>query len=88
MTDFIPMFFFISENYEELYQWSVTKYDQFWSLWWDEGGFLYSKKPNMTVDMRCNIAERPTWFGGAELNFAENLLRFRDDRPAIIATSQ
>jgi acetoacetyl-CoA synthetase len=27
----------------------------------------------------------PRWFLGARLNFAENLLRYRDDRPALIA---
>jgi len=26
----------------------------------------------------------PRWFVGARLNFAENLLRFRDDRPALV----
>ena len=25
------------------------------------------------------------WFKGARLNFAENLLRFRDDRPALVS---
>ena len=30
----------------------------------------------------------PAWFVGAELNFAENLLRHRDDRPAIIAWTE
>ncbi|TMI96683.1 MAG: acetoacetate--CoA ligase, partial [Bacillati bacterium ANGP1] len=28
------------------------------------------------------------WFAGARLNFAENLLRFRDDRPALIFRSE
>ena len=26
----------------------------------------------------------PRWFGGARLNFAENLLPFRDHRPALL----
>lgn len=28
----------------------------------------------------------PTWFIGARMNFAENLLKYRDDHLAIIAT--
>ena len=30
----------------------------------------------------------PEWFAGARLNFAENLLRYRDDRLALIATGK
>ena len=30
----------------------------------------------------------PAWFRGARLSFAENLLRFRDDRPALVARSE
>ena len=30
----------------------------------------------------------PRWFLGARLNFAENLLRFRDDHPALIARNE
>ena len=28
------------------------------------------------------------WFSGAKLNFAENLLRYRDDRPALVFTGE
>ena len=36
------------------------------------------------VDKSLNISEIPQWFRGARLNFAENLLKFRDDKTALI----
>lgn len=32
------------------------------------------------------MEESPEWFEGARLNIAENLLKFKDDRVALIAT--
>ena len=39
------------------------------------------------VDKTKNIAEIPEWFAGSKLNYAENLLKYRDDRVAIYAAS-
>ena len=75
---------FISENYEELYNWSIRNYAEFWSMWWEFGNFIYSSPASCIVSDHGSIADKPKWFVGAELNFAENLLRFRDDRIAII----
>ena len=36
------------------------------------------------VDISKNIAEIPEWFCGSRLNYAENLLRYKDNRTAII----
>ena len=38
------------------------------------------------VDMSKSILDIPEWFHGSQLNFAENLLRYNDDRTAIYAT--
>jgi len=38
------------------------------------------------VDKTKSIAEIPEWFTGSRLNFAENLLRFDDDKVAIYST--
>ena len=38
------------------------------------------------VDKQKNITEIPEWFRGCRLNFAENILRFNDDRVAVYAT--
>jgi hypothetical protein len=40
------------------------------------------------VDESKSITDIPEWFHGSRLNYAENLLRFRDDRVAIYAVSK
>jgi len=35
------------------------------------------------IDKSKNISDIPQWFEGCRLNYAENLLRHRDDRVAI-----
>ena len=36
------------------------------------------------VDKGKNITEIPEWFSGSRLNYAENLLRCKDNKTAII----
>src|SRR5881409_111496 len=50
-------------------------------------GIIFSKKFEAVVD---DLSRFPgaNWFSGARLNFAENLLRFRDDRIALISRSE
>ena len=38
------------------------------------------------VDKEKGIADIPEWFPGSRLNFAENLLKYDDDRVAIYST--
>ncbi|KAK7084469.1 hypothetical protein SK128_007242 [Halocaridina rubra] len=75
-------------NYHDLYQWSVDQYADFWECWWDYGNFVYSSPPTQIVDTSLDITRVPRWFTGAKLNFAENLLRFQDDRVALYATGE
>ncbi len=71
------------ETYAQLYQWSVTEIADFWALMWEFGGLKYSRSYDSVVD---DLHRFPGahWFPGARLNFAENLLRYRDDRLAFI----
>jgi len=70
-------------SYPELYDWSVGSIPEFWKEIWDFVGILSSKPFDRVVD---DVSKMPgaRWFEGARLNFAENLLRCRDDSPAII----
>ncbi len=70
-------------SYAELYQWSVTDIPGFWGAMWEFAGVVASRGYERVVD---NLDRMPGsgWFPGASLNFAENLLRFRDERTAII----
>jgi len=70
-------------EYSELYQWSIDNISNFWAAMWDYADIQASRSFKNVVD---DITKMPgaKWFGGARLNFAENLLRYRDDRTAII----
>jgi acetoacetyl-CoA synthetase len=70
-------------TYPELYQWSVSEPADFWACMWEFAGIRASQGYEAVLD---DIHHFPgaKWFTGARLNFAENLLRYRDDRPALI----
>ena len=70
-------------TYADLYQWSVDSIEQFWQLIWDEAGILHSQSYETVLEQR--VMPGAQWFSGARLNFARNLLSYRDDRTAIIA---
>ncbi|GFV26680.1 hypothetical protein TNCV_2739001, partial [Trichonephila clavipes] len=36
------------------------------------------------VDLNIPMNDSPKWFEGAKLNFTENVLKYRDDRLALI----
>ena len=71
------------KTFDDLYQWSVDSIPDFWASIWEFAGVIASKKWDRVVD---DLKKFPgtTWFPGARLNFAENLLRYRDDRLAFI----
>jgi acetoacetyl-CoA synthetase len=71
------------ECYPELYDWSVNDISAFWGAFWEFAGVIASSPFDMVVDDPTKMPGA-RWFPGARLNFAENLLRFRDDRTAII----
>src|SRR5438046_9944071 len=54
---------------------------------WDYAGVICSHSYDKVVD---DFARFPgaSWFPGARLNFAENLLRFRDERTAFVARTE
>ncbi len=70
-------------GYPELYQWSIENIANFWKEMWDEGGIISSSGYHEIID-DLNKMPGTSWFSGARLNFAENLLRYRDDRTALI----
>jgi acetoacetyl-CoA synthetase len=69
--------------YDELYQWSVENMADFWGSMWDYGEIRASKGYETVVD-DLNRFPGASWFVGTRLNFAENLLRHRDDRLALV----
>ncbi|MBT8484116.1 MAG: acetoacetate--CoA ligase [Phycisphaerales bacterium] len=70
-------------EYEELRAWSVANVGDFWGHVWSFLGIEAHTPFDAVVDDPSRMPGA-RWFQGATLNFAENLLRYRDDRPAII----
>ncbi len=70
-------------EYNDLYQWSIENIPDFWSSFWDFAEIKASKTYDKVID---DLTKMPgaKWFSGARLNFAENLLRYRDDQVALI----
>ncbi|NVK42603.1 MAG: AMP-binding protein, partial [Oceanospirillaceae bacterium] len=71
------------ESYDALYQWSVVQPEAFWSLVWDFGKVRASVRGG-TVLADAERMPGVRWFPEARLNYAENLLRCRDDWPALV----
>ncbi len=71
------------DSYPELYEWSIENIPDFWAAMWDFGEIKASRGYAQVVD---DLSRFPgaRWFLGARLNFAENLLRYRDDHLAFI----
>ncbi len=73
-------------KYSELHNWSVTEIETFWESIWKFSRILHSKPYKIILDKR--VMPGANWFEGTKLNFAENLLRLRDDHPAIISSRE
>jgi acetoacetyl-CoA synthetase len=69
-------------TYHDLQKWSVNNIPNFWALIW-EFGEVRASVPYESVVTNLDDMLGVTWFPGARLNFAENLLRYRDDRTAL-----
>ncbi len=63
-------------DYDELWRWSVSDLEGFWAGIWEFCGVLASKPYESVLDSHAMPGAR--WFGGAELNYAENLLSGHD----------
>ena len=70
-------------EYDSLYQWSIDHIPDFWAALWEFLDIKASKPYQEVID---DVSKMPgaKWFSGSELNFAENLLRYRDDQVALI----
>jgi acetoacetyl-CoA synthetase len=70
-------------EYEPLYRWSVENIPDFWASMWDFAEIKASTPYDQVID-DLNRMPGAKWFSGARLNFAENLLRYRDQQTALI----
>ncbi|KFM82955.1 Acetoacetyl-CoA synthetase, partial [Stegodyphus mimosarum] len=76
------------EDYWDLHKWSIDHISEFWSEFWHVCGIICSKIFDQVIDKNVPMEDSPSWFEGARLNFAENLLKYRDDHIALISASE
>ena len=71
------------DDYRQLHRWSIDHPAQFWQSLWSFCGVCGDIGGERIVE---DLERMPgaQWFPDARLNFAENLLRRRDDRSAIV----
>jgi acetoacetyl-CoA synthetase len=82
------------QDYSTLYRWSVEHADAFWPEVWRFCGVVADERSDRAPWEKVVVgldrmappdpALGPHWFPGARLNFAENLLRYHDDHPALV----
>ncbi len=71
------------QDYDALWSWSIDHRPELWAAIWDFCGVVSSRRwDEIGVDLDRMPGSR--WFVGSRLNFAENLLRYRDERPALV----
>ena len=78
------------DSYAALHRWSVSRLEDFWeAAWVDATG--QAPPGAVLADHAMPPAgrlEREVWFPGAGFNFARHLLRYRDDRVAVIEENE
>jgi acetoacetyl-CoA synthetase len=85
-------------TFNDLYEWSVRDLELFWLEVWRFCGVVSADRDPAVACERPLIGRDrvappdpelgPKWFVGSRLNFAENLLRFRDDRTALVCWNE
>jgi len=70
-------------DFAPLYQWSIENIADFWENMWEFADIIASNPYDQVIDDDTKMPGA-RWFTGARLNFAQNLLRYRDDHIALI----
>ena len=73
-------------SYRDLHRFSIDSPDMFWRAIWEFCGVIGS--PGERTLQHADRMPGAQWFPDASLNFAENLLRYRDDREALVFRSE
>ena len=73
----------IDGSYMELHSYSLKNKEKFWSHLWDYCGVIGEKGERILVDE--DKIPGAQFFPDAKINFAENLLRYNDDRLALVS---
>ena len=72
-------------NYNELWEWSVTDLESFWSSIWDFFDVIGCRGEDVLDNQ---IMPGSKWFPGSTLNYSNNALRYSGQNAAIVAWSE
>src|SRR5262245_16552932 len=82
MTQFVKSVGLAGADYSEIHRWSIDKLEEFWSAVWDFCAVVGEKGSAILRD--GDRMPGSQWFPEARLNFAQNLLKLRDDSEAVV----
>ncbi|MBC2705654.1 acetoacetate--CoA ligase [Desulfobacula sp.] len=71
------------KEYASLWEWSVDNLEDFWATAWDFLDIKASQSYDKAIDDPTKMPGAK-FFVNSKLNFAENLLQFKNDHPALI----
>jgi acetoacetyl-CoA synthetase len=74
-------------DYAALHRWSIEQRPAFWQTLADYFQVAWHTPPSQVLSEGAHMPDA-RWFSGATLNFAEHLLRRRDDRPAVVSVRE
>ena len=74
-------------SYKDLHDWSINHIDDFWSKVLSFSNIIYNGKIDQVINDKTKMPGAE-WFKGLRLNYAENLLKFNDNRVAIESYSE
>ena len=74
-------------SYDDLHTWSVEQREAFWQAIVDQFDIRFHSQPEAVLREGLQMPSAE-WFPGATLNFAEHLLRRRDDAVAVVAVAE
>ena len=69
-------------SYSDLYEWSIQNSSDFWEEIWKYSNIIFSEPYSRVINETENIWDTE-WFAGSKLNYAENLLKYKNDNKAI-----
>ncbi|QHF50625.1 acetoacetate--CoA ligase [Pseudomonas sp. S49] len=75
------------DDYPALHQWSVEQRAEFWQAIVDFFDIRFHTQPDAVLREGAQMPDAE-WFPGATLNFAEHLLRRRDDSVAVVSVAE
>jgi len=78
------------QDYNELHRWSVDHFEDFWKEMLKFSGVIYEglEDPVIDPEKKEPISPGAHFFPDIKLNFAKNLLRFRDNKTALVSITE